>query len=249
MLSNISISKKLWLLALSIVVVFISTFYFYFTINIEKQFKDGFSKKGLSLAQATANNLGTGLFTNDVTWIKNSLKGIEDDPDIEFIIVSDKLNNIKYSYTPHNYLNSFRKFNRVEKLINYTDSLLVIKQSIFHRDSYQGNIVFGLNLNWIATNLSAQKKSLLIISMLLFFVFILFISILSSEISKPLKEAADIIKGYSNKSGAFDLRLPVKGKDEIAQLAKALNYLADNLDTNILELNRSKKYLNIHLIQ
>ena len=74
-------------------------------------------------------------------------------------------------------------------------------------------------------------------------ILFLLASFLAHSISNPLKEAADIIKGYSDKDGALDMRLPVKGDDEIAQLARALNHLADNLDSNILELNRSKKYL------
>jgi len=241
--SNISISKKLWLLALSIVLIFILTFYFYFTTNIENQFKDAFSKKGLSLVQASASNLGTSLYANDSVSIISVVKGIENDPDIEFIIISDNFNEIKYQYTSYQELKFLSKFHDFDELVTYTDSLLIVKQSIFHRDTYQGKILVGFNLNWIKSNMAQQQKSLIIVSLILLFVFVVFITLLSNEISKPLKEAAEIIKGYTNKSGAFDLRLPVKGKDEIAQLAKALNYLADNLDTNILELNRSKKYL------
>jgi len=54
--------------------------------------------------------------------------------------------------------------------------------------------------------------------------------ILSSRISKPIKEMSVAAKSFAQ--GKFGTRLPVKGKDEMAELATALNDMATALEKN-----------------
>ena len=243
MLSKLSISKKLWLLTSSIVLIFVVTFYLYFTFTVKKQFKDGFLKKGTALVQTIAYNLGPGIYFNDSKFIQNILKGLENDPDVSFVLIKNAEDEHKYSEGLLKDKQQLEAFLISGKIQTYFKDYLFVKQSIFFRDIYQGEIVVAFDLNWISANMQKQMQNLIFLSGVLAIVLFLLASFLANSISKPLKEAADIIKGYSDKDVALDMRLPVKGDDEIAQLARALNHLADNLDSNILELNRSKKYL------
>jgi PAS domain S-box-containing protein len=219
------------------------TFYLYFTFTVKKQFKDGFLKKGNALVQTIAYNLGPGIYFNDSKFIQNILKGLENDPDVSFVLIKNAEDEHKYSEGLLKDKQQLEAFLISGKIQIYCEDYLFVKQSIFFRDIYQGEIVVAFDLNWISTNMQKQMQNLIFLSGVLAIVLFLLASFLANSISKPLKEAADIIKGYSDKDVALDMRLPVKGDDEIAQLARALNHLADNLDSNILELNRSKKYL------
>jgi len=242
-LSKLSISKKLWLLTSSIVLIFVGAFYFYFDFTVEKQFKDGFLKKGLGLVQTVAFNLGPGIYFNDSKYIQNIVKSLDNDPDVSFILIKNANDENEYSegfMEDEQLIESFLNSSQIQK---YFDNFLLVKQSIFFRDNFQGQIIVAFELNWIKTNMRVQKRNLIFLSGALAILLLILVSFLARSISNPLKEAAEIIKDYSDKDGALDLRLPVKGDDEIAQLANALNHLADNLDSNILELNRSKKYL------
>ena len=243
MLARLKISQKLGLFIIAIIIVFMGSFYFYFKTTIRKQFEEGFTKKGMGLLQTASINLGPGLFFNDKEFLSNVLKGIENDPDISFIEVKNGKNEIEYNYKASNHSSSIESFVASDQIYSYSHNLLFVKQSIFFNDQYQGIVVAGFRLDWISKKVTEQTRNLLIISVILTFVILLLSIFLGRTISKPLKEAASTIKDYSEKDGALELRLPVHGNDEIAQLATALNLLADNLDSNILELNRSKKYL------
>ena len=220
-----------------------ATFYFYFIFTVEKQFKDGFLKKGIGLVQTVAFNLGPGIYFNDSKYIQNIVKSLDNDPDVSYILIKNADDGDEYVegfIEDSQLIESFLTSSQIQK---YFDNFLLVKQSIFFRDNFQGQIIVAFELSWIKTNMKVQKQNLIFLSGALAIVLLIFVSFLARSISNPLKEASEIIKGYSDKDGALDLRLPVKGDDEIAQLAKALNHLADNLDSNILELNRSKKYL------
>ncbi len=243
MLSRLSISKRLWLLTTSIVLIFVITFYFYFNLTVEKQFREGFLKKGISLIQTAAFNIGPGLYFNDTKFLQNILRGLENDPDVSFVLITDESGETIYQSGSIQNADLVKTFLNSDNIQHYFDNYLLIKQSIFFRDNYQGNVVVAFNLNWIHAKMREQERILILISSILALIFFLLVSVLANTISRPLKNAAETIKGYIDKDGALDLRLPVKGNDEIAQLISALNHLADNLDSNILELNRSKKYL------
>ncbi len=243
MLAKLSISKKLWLLTTSIIVVFVISFYIYFNNTVENQFKDGFLKKGLDLVQSAAFNLGSGLYSGDAKDMQNILKGLENDPDLIFISIISDNGEEEYSYKTDQYLPVIQQFLRQENIYSFFENYLIIKHRIFFQDQYQGVIVAGFSLRWVQENIRVQKSKILIIGILLAIALLIFATFFARAISRPLKKAASTIKDYSDKSGALSFRLPVKGTDEIAQLAKALNNLADNLDSNILELNQSKRYL------
>lgn len=219
------------------------TFYFYFNLTVEKQFREGFLKKGISLIQTAAFNIGPGLYFNDTKFLQNILRGLENDPDVSFVLITDESGETIYQSGSIQNADLVKTFLNSDNIQHYFDNYLLIKQSIFFRDNYQGNVVVAFNLNWIHAKMREQERILILISSILALIFFLLVSVLANTISRPLKNAAETIKGYIDKDGALDLRLPVKGNDEIAQLISALNHLADNLDSNILELNRSKKYL------
>ncbi len=243
MLSRLSISRKLWLLTLSIVIIFVSSFYLYFNYTVEQQFQEGFQKKGFALVQTASFNLGPGLYFSDNKFFSEILKGLQNDPDVSIIIIRDTNKIIKYEYGQKEIIEEMSSFHDTGQLTSYVQNRLFIKQSIFYQDIYQGEVIVGFDLKWIQMKMGEQKRNLILLSIILAVILIFLASILAKTISTPLKEAADTIKDYTDKDGALKLRLPVKGNDEIAYLVRALNHLADNLDSNILELNRSKKYL------
>jgi PAS domain S-box-containing protein len=208
-----------------------------------KQFKVDLLKKGTISIQSAAFNLGPGLYYSDSIFIKSHLIGFENDPDLLFISVKNPVGIEKYGYKTSDYLNVINEFAQQTKIYNYLEDLLVIKQNIFFQDQFQGYVIMGFTLDWINENMNKHRRNALILSICFLLLIILMVTYLTKTISKPLSEAISIIKDYTNKDGSLTLRLPIRGKDEFAHLAKALNHLADNLDSNILELNRSKRYL------
>ena len=72
--------------------------------------------------------------------------------------------------------------------------------------------------------------------------------ILYFRVSKPLQFISGRMKGFVSKKGEFFQKLPVKGKDEIAQMSDSFNTMAEEIDSFLVrmaEMNRQKAELNI----
>ncbi len=72
-------------------------------------------------------------------------------------------------------------------------------------------------------------KTILISCMWVMIAAMLCVYFISEKISSPLKEMSRAAKQYA--SGKFDVRVPVKGSDEVAELAQAFNNMANSLAT------------------
>ncbi len=75
----------------------------------------------------------------------------------------------------------------------------------------------------------SMMKTILISCMWVLTAAMLAVYFISEKISSPLKEMSRAAKQYA--SGKFDVRVPVRGSDEIAELAMAFNNMANSLAT------------------
>lgn len=72
--------------------------------------------------------------------------------------------------------------------------------------------------------------------------------ILYFRVSRPLRLISGRMNSFISKDGTFFEKLPVKGKDEIAEMSGSFNTMAEDIDRYICELselNRQKAELNI----
>lgn len=240
---HLKIYQKLLLFTTGITIILSSGFYFYFVTTVKTQLQDGLQKKGMGLIQASALNLGASLYSDDKKTMHSIFSGLENDPDVAFIYVIDKQKKMKYGYRYSPFIHQIKSFLRSNQLQTYAPNLLILKQSIFLQDEYQGDIVVGFNLDWVSTKVAEQRRYLAYVSIAFVLFSVLLLTLISRTITRPLKDTVDSINQYSTSGGVQKLQLPVQGTDEVSQLAQALNQLADNLDRNIQELNDSRKYL------
>ncbi|MCR5458158.1 MAG: HAMP domain-containing histidine kinase [Clostridiales bacterium] len=91
-------------------------------------------------------------------------------------------------------------------------------------------------------NLTATTiKTIIFVSLGVMIASFVAVYFISERISAPLKQMRIATKNYSE--GNFDQRIPVKGEDEVAELAKAFNSMADSLSD--LEYMRSSFLANV----
>jgi signal transduction histidine kinase len=79
-------------------------------------------------------------------------------------------------------------------------------------------------------------KTLLLTSLWVFFAALVAVYFLTERIIGPLKNMSRAAKSYA--TGNFDIRIPVQGNDEVAELAVAFNQMADGMQS-IEEMRRS----------
>lgn len=79
-------------------------------------------------------------------------------------------------------------------------------------------------------------KILIMASLWVFLAALIALYFITERITSPLKSMSRAAKRFSN--GQFDVRVPVNGRDEVAELAVAFNQMADGLQ-NLEEMRRS----------
>ena len=77
--------------------------------------------------------------------------------------------------------------------------------------------------------LNTMLKTVILSSMWIMLTAIVVVYFLTEKIISPLKEMSRAAKQFAD--GQFDVRVPVRGHDEIAELATAFNNMADSLAT------------------
>jgi len=105
--------------------------------------------------------------------------------------------------------------------------LLIVGYPFWHSNQFAGAVLVGYYMADLENTISAMYR-ITIAAMLGTGFFALFLIYLSSRtISRPLRqinEAASVIAG-----GDFEKRLPIRGKDEVGQLAREFNRMAESL--------------------
>ena len=89
--------------------------------------------------------------------------------------------------------------------------------------------------------LSVMVRSILLVSLWVMLAALIAVYIITERVSSPLKEMSRIAKEFA--AGNFDARVPVQGRDEVAELAVAFNNMADSLSR--LEVMRNTFVANV----
>ena len=90
-----------------------------------------------------------------------------------------------------------------------------------------GYIILSSNASGMSQVFEQIIKVVIIASLWVFFAAIIIVYFITNRITTPIKEISKAVKSYAK--GDFDVRIPIKGEDEIATLAEAFNNMASDL--------------------
>lgn len=105
----------------------------------------------------------------------------------------------------------------------------------------EGAIIAVSSNNKLAELLDKMVNALLISSMWVMVAALIAVYFLTEMITGPLRAMSRAAKKLAN--GNFDVRIPVRGKDEVAELAESFNHMADSLQN--LETMRNTFMANV----
>lgn len=113
---------------------------------------------------------------------------------------------------------------------------------VFTEDGYVCGTVFACSSSATQDELlSVMVRTVLIASLWVMLAALIAVYIITERVSGPLKGMSLMAKDFA--AGNFDARVPVRGKDEVAELAVALNNMADSLSR--LEVMRNTFVANV----
>lgn len=93
--------------------------------------------------------------------------------------------------------------------------------------AYCGSIVASTSGDSMKMLLNQTIKTIFISSLWILVAVLIAIYFITEMVTGPLREMNKAAKKFG--SGSFDVRVPVRGNDEVAELAKAFNNMADSL--------------------
>ncbi len=93
--------------------------------------------------------------------------------------------------------------------------------------NYCGSIVASISGDSVKLLLNQTIKTIFISSLWILIAVLIAIYFITEMVTGPLREMNKAAKKFG--SGNFDVRVPVRGNDEVAELARAFNNMADSL--------------------
>lgn len=107
---------------------------------------------------------------------------------------------------------------------------LIYASPVYLRDNYVCGTVFVCSASaTFDTFIEVIIKTVTISSLWVMLAALIAIYFISERIIYPLKEMSRAAKSFA--AGHFDIRVPVRGKDEVAELATAFNNMAQSLES------------------
>ena len=237
-----TISQKLWFLSGAALLLVVSLFYFIFMRTSQQQFTEALQKKGESVSELLATNLGAGLYLHENAYIQKTLKNVETDSDLAFLYVIDKSGRQIYN---------FKKFNAtppVDSLLSLSEealvsgNFLILKKPIYFFNEFQGYLITGFHTGWVNGKIAAQRKLIFIGTGIFAAILILLTLAISNFIVTPIRHAIHRLNQYSHNDEQL-VRFPESGKDELSQLGITFNKFISRLEDNIRKLKESQQYI------
>ncbi len=114
--------------------------------------------------------------------------------------------------------------------------LVSIRPVVDSADTIVGGVLLVASSNSITQLVETMLKTILASCLWVMVAAMIAVYFISEKISSPLKEMSRAAKQYA--AGKFDVRVPVHGSDEVAELATAFNHMANSL-ANAEDLRRS----------
>ena len=90
-------------------------------------------------------------------------------------------------------------------------------------------LVMHTDTSDIKVSIRQMRMDLLLYSIIAVVLAMMAVSYITGKIAKPITDMNQIVRRYSK--GEFDLRVPEGGDDEVGQLGKSFNMMADGLNT------------------
>ena len=246
-IENLKLRTKLVTL-FTILVGSISLFiYLYFPNQLEQSEITAVSAKGESIAEMTAFSISPALFFEDIENIEEALNGAKQNKDLKYLIVTDVLDTVVCSYN-----NLFAKESGYKKItdvkkITRDDKLYKTMKPIYFKGLEIGKLYMGLSLNELKLKVLKTKKSIALLSLIIFVIGLAAIVWISTFTTRPLRDIVRTAEEIS--AGNFAKRVNLLSQDEIGHLAKAFDKMVDRLGYAYEELELLNKNLEKRVVQ
>ena len=124
----------------------------------------------------------------------------------------------------------------------FEDSHMIFAVPVINSNNYVCGTVFVCSASVSLDDLlGSMVRTILVASLWIMLAALIAVYFITEKVISPLKDMSNAAKSFA--AGKFDVRVPVRGSDEVAQLAVAFNNMAESLDN--LETMRNTFTANV----
>lgn len=249
---NIRLKLILLLSLLVLSIIFISTFVSYFRDrqNLEAEIR----KYGTAVTETFTQMATPYVFEMDFVTVLENAERLIDSSDVQSVTIIDGNSHVWIS-TQKDELNAaairsfweetagdgqltYRKIQKDgEGILEFVNPVTVLGK-VSHL------VIIEISLKSMQTQLSARIQNILVLSFVLTGIAVILAIVLSRLLTAPIKK---LVSGTNEiAQGNWDYRIKVGSRDEIGELSKSFNLMADNLKKELSRRKRAQEALQHH---
>jgi len=235
-------NKSLLLTLLVIIVVGISTAFYSISMG-KKNLLDSFNEDVKNITDMISQSISNDLYFFDIYSMRIHLNVLETNPEILSISVADTSNTIILKIGKEG-IDSTKLFKDVQKQVFLNKKYISVsnKQRLFvgepiilADDTNLGYLFIVFSLDRIYNIQKQTTESILLITLFILMLAAVFSYYFSSIIGNLITDVANVAHNIG--MGNFEIRLKSKRKDELGELIKSIDQMAQNLQTTTVSKN------------
>ena len=243
---RLTLTTKIWLTLLSIVLMFTFFTLYYFPAQQGKLLLKNYNNEVQNLANTVALGVRIAIKEQNFEGVQTAMEFVKDDPRLLFVSMLQNDTVWNEAHTSYkNKVSVFKTFpeNQHPNVKDTSSETVIIKYSPFVTSVMSGSIMLAYTTKAIMESQRKIRLTSLFVSALVLTIGILLGLWLAKNILVPVMQLRDAAKSV----GMGDLSQKIKktGKDEIGQLGKAFNKMIEDLSITRKELNETNGSLTL----
>ncbi len=199
-----------------------------------------FNKRGASLARNLSASVKLGVFAYDTALVKPPLEEVCEEEDVAYVAVYDTGGNVFYAIGANPHWGEAPPSSTVRDFVSPVE-IYIGEFGRERRKEVLGYVRVGLDSGHLFQEIAKSVKAGALLGVFFFLVGFVTLFSLTSRISRDF---CTLIQGAKQMgAGNLDLVIKVESKDEIAELAEVLNWMALQLKIEIVELQQASEKL------
>jgi signal transduction histidine kinase len=229
-----SIKTKLAVLVISLLGGISLFIYLFFPARQERQAMRALAAKAQSIAEMSAFTVGPALFFRDAETIGETLASARQNEELVYLEILDTGQQVLAS------------FNRAEGAQlaggrRAGEDLYEMRYPILYTGQQIGQLHLGLSLGQIAEESRQSRRSIALVSLVIFAIGVGAVLAISAVVTRPLARVVHTAERISG--GDLGQRVPLSTGDEIGLLARAFNRMVDHLEAAQGALEKANRSL------